>query len=131
MLFRIFSFCTYPFVIFHACGDGIVHVIVFVLAESSPEYNVAVSCGKLFILLVKLVVPVVIERIIRLIAYLPLSRILVSYYGTLALAELEMLVLQDPRERSLGIGVVYYSIALEVISVGKIFRLKSQTSVNF
>ena len=52
-----------------------------------------------------------------------------GYHRTLALAELEMLVLQDPRERCLGIGVVYYSIALEVISIRQILCLKLKTSV--
>ena len=98
-------------------GDGFVHVVVFVAAQATGEDHVALLLGELLVLPVEGLVPGVVDGVVRLVAGLPVGRILTCDHGLLLLAELEVLVLDDAGVGHLALGIVDDGDALVVLLV--------------
>ena len=104
-------------------SNGSIHIIVLVLAETTTEYNTGLLIGKLLVLGVELSVFLIVYRVVRLIACLPLRRVLTAdnslwqIIAILILAELEPLVLDDTCPWSLTVCIVDSGIALEVRNI--------------
>lgn len=98
-------------------SNGSIHIIVLVLAETTTEYNTGLLIGKLLILGVELSIFLIVYRVVRLIACLPLRRVLTAdnslwqIIAILILAELEPLVLYDTCPWSLAVCIVDSGIA--------------------
>lgn len=95
-------------------GDGLVHVVVLVATQAAGEDDVALPGGELLVLLVQGLVPGVVDRVVRLVARLPVRGVLAGDHGLGLVAELEVLVLDDARVGHLSGGVVDHSHALVV-----------------
>lgn len=95
-------------------GDGLVHVVVLITTETSGEHDAALLGCKLLVLLVQCLVPGVVDRVVGLVAGLPVGRVLAGDHGLGLVAELEVLVLDDARVGHLSGGVVDHGHALVV-----------------
>ena len=110
------------------CGDGLVHVVVLVVAQATGEYHVALLCRQLLVLPVQGFVPGVVDGVVGLVAGLPVGRVLARDDGPFLRAELEVLVLDDARVGDLALGVVDHGHALVVLFVERV-GLKAQAAV--
>ena len=100
-------------------GDDLIHVVVFVLSQTAAEDDLQLSVGQLLVLGIECAVLGVVDRIVRLVAGLPLTAVLAAddslgqVVSVLVLAELEPLVLDDAGPRCLAVSLVDGGIALE------------------
>ena len=79
-------------------GDGLIHVVVLVAAQTTGEDHVALLRRQLLVLLVQSLVLGVVDGVVGLIAGLPVRRVLARDDGLVLRAKLEVLVLDDARE---------------------------------
>ena len=98
-------------------GDGLVHVVVLVAAQTAGEDHAALLRRELLVLLVECLVPGVVDGVIGLIARLPVRRVLAGDHGLGLVAELEVLVLDDAGVGHLAGRVVHHGHALVVCLV--------------
>lgn len=92
----------------------LVHIIVLILAQAAAEHNVRLGIGQCLVLGVQGAVLVIVDRVVRLVARLPLSGVFAAddrLGARLGGAELKVLVLNDAGVRGFGIGVVDDSVA--------------------
>ena len=75
--------------------DGLVHVVVLVLAQTSAEDDPRLGVGQLLVLGVERAVLLVVHRVVGFIAGLPLGAVLAADDGLGLGAELKVLVLDD------------------------------------
>lgn len=113
---------------FECRGDGLVHVVVLVAAQATGEDHVALLRRQLLVLLVEGLVLGVVDRIVGLVAGLPVGRVLACDDGLVLRAELEVLVLDDARVGDLALGVVDHGHAL-VVPLVKRLGLEAQAAV--
>lgn len=83
--------------------NDLIHIIILVLAQSPAENNILFFVGKCSVLLIKRVVFIIIDRIIRLITGFPYCRILFCYYSVIRsvsalAAKLKMFVFNYPHK---------------------------------
>ena len=109
-------------------GDGLVHVVVLVAAQSTGEDHVALLRRQLLVLLVEGFVPSVVDGVVGLVAGLPVGRVLARDDGLVLGAELEVLVLDDARVGDLALGVVDHGHAL-VVGLVERLGLEAQAAV--
>ena len=109
-------------------GDGLVHVVVLITAQTACENNLALTVGKLAVLLVQRGVALVVDGVIRLVARLPVGGVLARDNGLGLRAELKMLVLDDAGVGHLALVVVHDGDAL-VVGLVKNLGLETQAAV--
>ena len=109
-------------------GDGLVHVVVLVAAQSAGEDHVALLRRQLLVLLVEGLVLGVVDGVVGLVAGLPVGRVLARDDGLVLRAELEVLVLDDARVGDLALGVVDHGHAL-VVGLVERLGLEAQAAV--
>lgn len=110
------------------CGDGLVHVVVLVAAQTTGKDHVALLRSQLLVLLVEGLVLGVVDGVVGLVAGLPVGRVLASDDGLVLRAELEVLVLDDAGVGDLALGVVDHGHALVVLLVERL-GLEAQAAV--
>ena len=116
------------------CCDNLIHIVVFILAQTAAEDDLLLGFGQLLVFGVECAVLGIIHRIVRLIAGLPLGGVLTADDGlgqvvaVFILAELKPLVLNDTGPRRLTVGVVDRGIALEARLVQQLI-LKADRAV--
>ena len=116
--------------------DDLVHVEVLIHAEAPAEDHVLLLIRKRFVLFVQRCVLLVVDGVIGLHPLLPgggvLSRDDGAFHrlsGLAVLSELEVLVLDDPREGHFLRRVVDHRISLVVVTVGEFLGLELQAPV--
>ena len=109
-------------------GDGLVHVVVLVAAQTTGKDHVALLRSQLLVLLVEGLVLGVVDGIVGLVAGLPVGRVLARDDGLVLRAELKVLVLDDAGVGDLALGVVDHGHALVVLLVERL-GLKAQAAV--
>ena len=113
---------------FECRGDGLVHVVVLVAAQATGKDYVALLCRQLLVLLVQRGVALIVDRVVRLVAGLPVRRILARDHADRRGLRLEVLVLDDARPRHLALGVVDHRVALPVLALDGL-GLEAQAAV--
>lgn len=109
-------------------GDGLVHVVVLVATEATGEHDVALLRRELLVLPVQRLVPGVVDRVVRLVAGLPVRGVLAGDHGPGLVAELEVLVLDDAGVGHLAGRVVHHGDAL-VVGLVEHLALEAQAAV--
>ena len=107
---------------------GLVHVVVLVAAQATGEHHAALARSQLSVLLVQRGVARVVDGVVRLVARLPVGRVLTRDDRGGLLTELEVLVLDDARVRHVSLGVVHHGHAL-VVGLVELLGLKAQRAV--
>ena len=102
-------------------GDYVVHVVVPVLREPSPENHVPLIVRKRLVFLAERVVPLVVHRIEALHSVGPFGRVLArddrDVLFPCGAPALEVLVLDDSCVWHLGLGVVDDGVSLIVLDI--------------
>ena len=80
--------------------DDLVHIVVLVLAQTAAEDDARLSIGQFLVCSVERTVLLVVDGVVRLIAFLPLGAVLAADDRFGLGAELKVLVLDDA-----GVGV--------------------------
>ena len=88
------------------CSDGIVHIKIFILPQSSAEYDLFLPFRKRAVLFVQPRILRIVDGIIRLVPTLPFRRIFAGDDRFGLRAEFKMLMLDDARVRYPGIGII-------------------------
>ena len=113
---------------FECRGDGLVHVVVLVAAQTTGEDHVAFLRCQLLVSLVQGLILGVVDGVVGLVAGLPVGRVLARDDGLVLRAKLKVLVLDDSRVGDLALGVVDHGHALVVLLVERL-GLKAQAAV--
>ena len=113
---------------FEGGGDGVVHVGVSVLRQSSSKEHAAFARRQFAVLAVEGSVAAVVHGIVGLLARREVVGIFVGDDGGWLLAKLEVLVLNRPRIWHFALGVVHHGVALEV-GRGEVLVLEAQAAV--
>src|SRR5699024_546042 len=110
------------------CGfNHFVHVIIFVLRKSSAKKQMFLI-RKVSVFLIKFLIFIVINRIIRLHTLFPVGRIFFGNHSFLLSSKFKVLMLNNPGIRSFSVGIIDNRHTLMIFLI-KHFRLKFQTPV--
>ena len=108
--------------------DHVIHIVVPILRQPPAEDGIGLVLGEGCVLLVELLVAVVVDRVIRFFAAVPVGRIFTRDVGDGLRAELEMLVLDDAGVRDFALRVVDDGDTLMILLL-QALRLEVQAAV--
>ena len=109
-------------------GHHFIHIIVFILCQTTTKTNITFGSSESLILLSKCIITVIVDRIIGFGAFMPLLGIFITYHRIRLLAKLEMLVLNNASIWGLTVSVVEHSVTLEVFYTPQQLMVKSYSA---